>query len=119
LLKRNRIDLVVNMWSKVDPDLSSEQQGFIYINWLCSPSVVPPDANLMTHMVASLIKAGHRALIHCEAGRGRSVWFSARVLSAVEGIPGAEALERVKAACPSYKINPPLIKDLKEFRRDH
>jgi protein-tyrosine phosphatase len=116
LFKDTGITMVVNLWSKVDPDLSADQAGRIYLCWLCSPSAVPPDADRMTDAVASLIGGGHRALIHCEAGRGRSVWFSARVLAAVTGISGAEALEAIKVACPSYKLNPPLINDLKEYR---
>jgi|SRR5262245_14016830 len=115
LLKEYKINMVVNMWSKVDPDLSTDQQGFIYLNWLCSPSIVPPDAEIMSRLVASLINANHCALIHCEAGRGRSVWFSARVLAILQGISGREALAEIKRLCPSYKLNPPLIQDLMEF----
>jgi hypothetical protein len=109
--------MVVNLWSKVDPDMSTDEQGRIYLCWLCSPSAVPEDADLMTRIVADLILSGHCALIHCEAGRGRSVWFSARVMAAVMDMPGSEALEEIKHLCPSYKLNPPLITDLMEFKK--
>jgi len=118
MLENAGITMVVNLWSKVDPDLSGEEQGRIYLCWLCSPSAVPHDADLMTEIVANLIMAGHCALIHCEAGRGRSVWFSARVLAVVNSLSGARALELTKLACPSYKLNPPLINDLMRFRNE-
>ncbi len=97
LLEQLGIDVVVNLWSKVDPDLSSGSLGRVYLCWPTSPSEVPECADLFVEFLVNLVRVGKRILIHCEAGRGRSVWLSARVLADVEGIPRAEALRRISS----------------------
>jgi protein-tyrosine phosphatase len=112
LLTTLGVTMVVNMWGKVDPDLSTEDQGRTYLNWLCSPSSVPPNADLYIQFITDAMKAGHNVLVHCEAGRGRSVWMAARLLAAYEGIPKREALARVQVAVPGHKLTPTLRADL-------
>jgi protein-tyrosine phosphatase len=97
LLEELGIDVVVNLWSKVDPDLSSGDLGRMYLCWLISPSEVPDHAEAFIGFLAYLVNQGKKILIHCEAGRGRSVWLATRILAAVEGITRAEALSRVEA----------------------
>ena len=111
-LERYKITCVVNLWSKVDPDLSSGNLGWTYLNWVCSPSVVPPDDNAYIYLLTKLIAAGGRVLIHCEAGRGRSVWLSTRLLASVEDISRPAALKIVESAIPSHNLTPTLRKDL-------
>src|ERR1700693_5171723 len=94
LLDQYGITFVVNLWSKVDPDLSSSKLGQTYLNWVCSPSDVPDNATLLVNIIAGMIDVGAVVLVHCEAGRGRSVWLSARVLAEIEGITRSEALRR-------------------------
>ncbi len=97
LLDELGIDVVVNLWTKVDPDLSSGERGRVYLCWLTSPSEKPEDAELFIQFLADLVRRGRKVLIHCEAGRGRSVWLATRLLAEVESIPRATALERVEA----------------------
>ena len=112
MLKRYGIDVVVNLWSKVDPDLSGG--GVIYINWETSPSDLPRDADLMVNYLMRLIQDGHCALIHCEAGRGRSVWLTTRVLAALGGIGNDEALQQIRGGLiPSDSLKGELLEDLK------
>lgn len=112
LLEEYKITLVVNLWSKVDPDLSTNTHGRVYLNWVCSPSEVPENADLLIGIVASAIEQGFCALIHCEAGRGRSVWLSGKVLAEVENLAGKEALSRIEKAVPGHNLTDTLMRDL-------
>lgn len=112
LLREHGITFVVNLWHKIDPDLSSSQLGWLYLNWLCSPSHVPPAADLMTNFVTLALEDGHRVLVHCEAGRGRSVWFVTRVLATYRNIPGPAALAEVETSVPNHNLRSDLREDL-------
>lgn len=126
-LDRHGVTIVVNLWAKVDPDLARDDTGRVYLNWVCSPSELPPDADATVAYLANLLargrvervlgedKAGynHCALIHCEAGRGRSVWLTARLAQALQperdrAAVAREVLERVG----SYDVKPVLANDL-------
>jgi hypothetical protein len=105
------ITAVVNVWSKVDPDQSHPSR--IYINYpVTSKRPHGPTATSMARLVAALIRSGHVVLVHCEAGRNRSVWFCIRVLVALGGVGVTEAYEAVLAAVPSAALRPELREDL-------
>lgn len=104
LLERLGVTVVVNLWLKVDPDLSGQ---CIYLNWPIAGNRVPPDTKAMTNLVNHLLDTGHVVLVHCEAGRNRSAWFCAR-LAAMRGVGSVPALERI----PGAKLRPELLKDL-------
>lgn len=114
LLQRHGITVVVNMWCKIDPDLSPEELNRIYLNWHCSPSKVPPNADLFVKFLAALIKQGHVLLIHCEAGRGRSIWLTTRVLAEYMDIDRSAALDAVERCITSHSLTPTLRADLEE-----
>jgi protein-tyrosine phosphatase len=113
LLDRMKVDTVVNLWSKVDPDLSSEKLGFTYLCWLTSPSAVPEGADVLVEVVARRLEHGGCALVHCEAGRGRSVWLAARVFSRYTGCGRPAALDHVRQCVPGLKLTAALLEDLK------
>lgn len=105
------VDVVVNLWGKVDPDLSSNGLNVIYLSTAASSRGVP-DASLMVAFVAGLIRAGHKVLVHCEAGVNRSAWFCARLIVELElGLP-LDAWRMVEAAVPRAKLRPELWRDL-------
>lgn len=132
-LDRHGVTIVVNLWAKVDPDLARDDTGRVYLNWVCSPSELPPDADATVAYLAALLSRRespdeqarytepgtvfpvyrHCALIHCEAGRGRSVWLTARIAQALQperdrAAVAREVLERVG----SYDVKPVLANDL-------
>jgi hypothetical protein len=112
VLAQYGITMVVNLWCKIDPDLSPDLLDRIYLNWHTSPSTVPVNATLLIDTVVGAMRGGHTVLIHCEAGRGRSVWLSARVMAEYLTISRAEALEQIGKVM-KHDLTPTLLKDLK------
>lgn len=112
VLDKVGVSMVVNLWSKVDPDLSSETTGFVYLNWVCSPSEVPPNSQVLIDVVVGAMRAGHCVLIHCEAGRGRSVWLTGKVFAAYKSIAGSAALEQMALCGVRENLTAVLRKDL-------
>lgn len=103
------ITLVVNLWSKFDSDLSGL---CTYFCWETSPHEVPKNAITTIDFLRDSMLNGHVVLIHCEAGRGRSVWLAARVASKMWGASGPDTWQRVKAAVPNQSVRPELLADL-------
>jgi len=111
LLEEHSITTIVNMWHRVDSDLSSDALGRLYVCWHCSPSAVPTDTDEMIALAVRRMETG-AVLVHCEAGRGRSVWFCARLVAARCGIPRAEAWASVQRSVPNHNLTPTLLGDL-------
>lgn len=116
MLKEFGITFVVNLWSKVDPDLSATELDRVYLNWHCSPSEVPPNHEVLIDVIARAIEGGHVALIHCEAGRGRSVWLAARVMHKLNGMTGKEVLKEIERAVPNENLTDTLRRDIAQLR---
>jgi len=112
MLDRYKIDTVVNMWSKVDPDLSSERHGTLYLNWHTSPSEVPLGADRMIGFLSGLLSDGHVMLVHCEAGHGRSVWLCAALLVRHWHVAPRTAFELLDTIVPGMDVRPELLTHL-------
>lgn len=108
-LDERGISVVVNLWHKIDPDLSPERHGPIYLNWHISPSQ-PADevSEVIVGTLVYLLETGNGMLVHCEAGHGRSAWLCARLVAAYAGMPFSEALEFVRARVPGMDVRPAL-----------
>lgn len=111
MIRRLGVTVVVNMWSKVDPDMSG--LGVIYLCWECSPSALPEDGETIIGTLSSLLAVGHRVLVHCEAGRGRSVWLVTRLLAGYTGCTRRQALAQVRLAT-SDSLKGELLADLEQ-----
>ena len=48
------------------------------------------------HYIQDVVAAGERILVHCHAGRSRSVSIVARYLMAAEGLTSGEALAKIR-----------------------
>lgn len=115
LLDRYSITMVVNLWSKIDSDLSPEEHNRIYLNWYCSPSEIPPNAGLLINWLVDALQARYRILIHCEAGKGRSVWLTTRVVASYLNISTEAALTKVESVL-KHDLTETLLLDLKQTR---
>jgi protein-tyrosine phosphatase len=108
LLSETGATVVVNLWNKVDPDLT----GVININWPIAGNVVPPDADAMVRSLSLLMGAGHVLLVQCEAGVNRSVWLCGRLVATRLGVSGQAALDVMRATVPGLRLRPALQLDL-------
>lgn len=109
LLQDYGIDTVVNLWRPVDGDLANRA---IYLTWHMETDEPPKDATALVGFVAYLLRRGHTALVHCEAGRNRSAWLCARLVREVAGVGPEEALRVVREAIPNAAINKVLLEDI-------
>lgn len=103
------IRTVVNLWHKCDAELSNPRRT--YLHWPCPTSVVPDDADEIVAWGVGRMRRG-AVLVHCEAGKGRSVWYAARLLSLHAGVPRSEALAYVYSRVPAAGVHPVLLEDL-------
>ena len=116
LLDEFGIIMVVNLWSKVDPEISND----VYRTYLHFPmkgnSVPPPEVleSMLTMMKAHIHQNG-AVLIHCEAGVNRSCFLTACLVADVQKISGQAALNFVGLQCGRVKMN----KVLRQYVVDH
>lgn len=116
MLRSVNVTTVVNLWTKVDPDLSAPSPnggGILYINWPITSDRVPPETDSMVAFLATLMitKPGGM-LVHCEAGVNRSAWLCARLIAAVEIVSRPDALEWVTNRINRVNLRPALAADL-------
>lgn len=106
------VDVVVNLWGRVDPDLSSNGHDIYYVVQPVSSRSVGLEEEALVSMIGALMFAGHRVLVHCEAGVNRSAWLCARLVALRNHITAPEAWDIVKKAVPSARLRPELARDL-------
>lgn len=103
-LQARGIDVVLNLWGKIDSDL----EDFIYLSW---PGIrsndYPVELVGVLENVTPMLD-NHCLLVHCEAGRGRSVFTSAYLAGRYLGLSADEALAYVYERVPGHNVNPKL-----------
>jgi hypothetical protein len=115
LLQERRVSVVVTLWPKLDPDLAEAGlTWYLYLPVPQSKDVVASSVRIAAEAVARyLIETPDRAaLILCEAGRTRSVFFSALVVHYLQGVRLAEAHRRVIEAVPGHALKAGMIEYL-------
>ncbi|MGQ0519786.1 MAG: ADP-ribosylglycohydrolase family protein, partial [Actinomycetota bacterium] len=65
--------------------------------------------------IAGWREAGQTVFLHCVAGESRTPTVAAAYLAVRLGLPGAEALERVRKALPSARPNPAFVTALQRL----
>lgn len=106
MLEDHKIRVVVNLWSKVDPEVSGDSDR-IYIH-LPMKGNKPLDEIVLEKLIpflASFILWNNAVLVHCEAGVNRSCYLTACLVANYEGISGEEALKIVEETCGKVKLN--------------
>lgn len=105
LVKDRKLSLIVNLWPKIDPDFSDSLLAmYMYMPVARSANMTSKPVVLVARMVAKLISNGGVALVLCEAGKTRSVFFCVLVLHYLKGIPLNEAYERVVKRVPKHRM---------------
>lgn len=113
MLEASGITMVVNVWHKVDPDLSADEGRVAYLVWPVVSTGLPKNADSVVDFLAGQLAQGEKLLVHCEAGVNRSSWLCARLLMAWKGMSREEAWATVKKANPSAELRPELEADLR------
>lgn len=111
MLNRYRIDIVVNLWSRPDPELHAKPE-LIYIHWPIGGASPPAQADIMLGALTEYMKRGYRVLIHCEAGVNRSIWLTAKLVARYQEVNGLVAYEHVISKVGRVKMRSGLLTDL-------
>lgn len=111
------ITLVVNLWTKPDPDLEGVMDKTMYLNWPIWASRIPNEETLecVVELISNHLKHS-AALIHCEAGKGRSVFLSALVLAHVNRWDGEQVMKQINELVPGHRLTPVFVNYLEALR---
>ena len=102
LLDTYKIQWVVNFWPKVDSDLQNlPLKGYLFLPLPDSMMVVNKHVTDMADHLFTQIDEENRCLVLCEAGKTRSVFFSALLARLFLNLTGPEALAFIKNKVPS------------------
>ena len=109
LLLEYDIDIVVNFWPKLDPDMSDLPCWYWYMP---SESIEMMDEKMwrMARTLSTLIQKDKcTALILCEAGKTRSVFFTCLVLYQ---ICPQQAAQIIRNVFPGHRMKPYMVEHL-------
>jgi protein-tyrosine phosphatase len=118
-LEAYNIGIVVNLWPKIDSDLSAlVKVCYLYLPVEDMQSMMAPYVETKAQEIAKLITDTKSVcLVMCEAGHGRSVYFSTLVTHYF-GYSYTEALAMAMKAVPSQSMKPFMFEYLtKETRK--
>jgi protein-tyrosine phosphatase len=105
-IRRLRIGVVVDMDGDVDAGLPQGSDEIFYIYHPIRDEDLPNLAKIeaLARLVADLVAAGHRVLVHCRLGLNRSVLVVATALTYM-GLSGREALADLRRRRPGALFN--------------
>jgi protein-tyrosine phosphatase len=105
-VRERRIDTIVDMDGPVDSGLPQGTNEILYVYFPIFDENLPnlPKLDALGRMVADLVAAEHRVLVHCRMGFNRSVLVIATALTYL-GLSGPEAVEHVRNLRPGALFN--------------
>lgn len=110
LFEAYRVGWVVNFWPKLDPDLADLPiRGYLYLPLPASAGVIQPYIVEMADHVAGLASPSSTVLVLCEAGKTRSVVFSALLARRLLGLSGPDALEHINRVVNATALKPGMV----------
>jgi hypothetical protein len=109
LFEELNIGIVVNFWPKLDPDMSDMPCWYWYLP-SGSDDMVSTRVSKMARLLASLLTHGdYSALILCEAGKTRSVFFAGLVVHYMQNIAGTKVLRVLDNTIPGNRMKPYML----------
>ena len=106
--ERAGIDVVIDLEGDLDACIptSIERCLYVYFPIADDEDALPCETKLraVARMGASLVADGHRVLSHCGMGFNRSALVAGLILVEL-GVPGAAAVERIRARRPGALYN--------------
>jgi protein-tyrosine phosphatase len=105
-IRRLCIDVVVDMDGEVDKGLPQGPDAIFYVYFPVLDEDLPNLAKTeaLGRLVADLVSAGHRVLVHCRMGFNRSVLVVATALTYM-GLSGRQALAALRRRRPGALFN--------------
>lgn len=103
-LREAGVSAIICLSRKRTPDVVAESVRSWYYHPVPDGRAVP-NLNALTTLVVDLRRQGHVVLIHCLAGRNRSMLLAALVAMRLEHWTGQEALEHCRWLRPSCLHN--------------
>jgi protein-tyrosine phosphatase len=105
-LREHGIDTIIDMDGAIDPGIPEAPNQLLYVYWPILDEGLPPLPRLeaLGRLVADLVGAEHRVLVHCRMGFNRSVLVIATALTHL-GMSGEEALLHLRELRPGALFN--------------
>ena len=107
LFKERNISIVVNLWTKMDLDMSSiPLDCYLYLPTPRSKDMIRRRILLAAEMVAKMMAADRKAatLVLCEAGVTRSVFFCVLLEHYLHNMPLPAAYMKVVGCLPKHRM---------------
>ena len=105
-LRERGIDTIVDMDGDVDPGIPEAPNAILYVYHPILDDDLPDLTRIeaLGRLVADLVAADHRVLVHCRMGLNRSVLVIATALTYL-GMTGEEALGHLRECRPGALFN--------------
>lgn len=105
LIEEKNIQIVVNFWPKIDPDLGELDVWYLYIPTERSINMMKPNIfRIAKYISDKLSEEAGSALILCEAGKTRSVFFCGLILQYYWKSNRMEAYQQLNAHVPDHRL---------------
>jgi protein-tyrosine phosphatase len=105
-LRERGIDTIIDMDGDVDPGLPEAPNAIFYVYHPILDDELPDISKIeaLGRLVADLVSADHRVLVHCRMGFNRSVLVIATALTYL-GMTGEQALGHLRECRPGALFN--------------
>jgi protein-tyrosine phosphatase len=105
-LRARGIDTIVDMDGDVDAGIPVTPNGILYVYHPIRDEELPDLSKIeaLGRLVADLVSARHRVLVHCRMGFNRSVLVTATALTYL-GMTGEQAVTHLRACRPGALFN--------------
>lgn len=106
LIEAHGIQVIIDLEGDLDHGVSTRPGHMLYVYHPIYDEHLPDLSRLhaVAAMAAQLIRSGVRVLAHCSMGFNRSALMAGVILTEL-GVPGAEAVERLRARRPGALFN--------------
>ena len=97
-VERRGIDTVIDLEGGLDVGVPTEPEQILYVYFHIHDDGLPnPDKlNGLADLGASLVRSGHRVLVHCGMGLNRSALVAGVILHKL-GMPGSHTVQQLQA----------------------
>jgi hypothetical protein len=105
-LRERGIDTIVDMDGDIDPGVPAAPNAILYVYYPILDEDLPDLTKIeaLGRLVAELVSARHRVLMHCRMGLNRSVLVTATALTYL-GLTGQQAVAHLRACRPGALFN--------------